>query len=80
MGIRNSKMIFWRWKPISYQNIRSFWSLALGIGNLNIYDGTVDDGIMYGVWESGPWAGFKMTGTNAMGWLAGGTAVFDLMV
>ena len=69
-----------RWKPLSYQNIRSFWNLALGIGNLNIYDGTIDDGIMYGVWESGPWLGLKMPGNSAMGWVGGGTTLYDLMV
>ena len=35
---------------------------------------------MYGVWESGPWIGFKLPQTEAMGWIGGGTAVFDFLV
>ena len=73
-------MIIFRWKPLSFQNIRSFWNLALGMGNLNIYENIYEDGILYGVWESGPWAGFKMPKVSAMGWIGGGTAVYDMMV
>ena len=73
-------MIILRWKPLSFQNIRSFWNLALGMGNLNIYENIYEDGILYGVWESGPWAGFKMPKVSAMGWIGGGTAVYDMMV
>ena len=47
---------------------------------MNLYDGSFEDSILYGVWESGPWIGFKMPATTAMGWIGGGTAVYDLMV
>ena len=69
-----------RWKPYSYQNIRSYWSLALGIGNRNLFKNVYEDGFLYGVWESGPWIGFKLPGTTAMGWIGGGTAVYDFLV
>ena len=69
-----------RWKPYSYQNIRSYWSLALGIGNRNLFKNVYEDGFLYGVWESGPWIGFKLPGTSAMGWIGGGTAVYDFLI
>ena len=47
---------------------------------MNLYEGVYDDGIMYGVWESGPWLGVKMPKNTAIGWIGGGTAVYDLMV
>ena len=47
---------------------------------MNLYDGSFEDSILYGVWERGPWVGFKMPETTAMGWIGGGTAVYDLMV
>ena len=74
------KYILLRWKPLSFQNIRSFWSLTLGLGNMNLYEGVYEDGILYGVWESGPWVGIKMPKNTAIGWVGGGTAVYDLMV
>ena len=47
---------------------------------MNLYEGVYEDGLLYGVWESGPWVGFKMPKVTAMGWIGGGTAVYDLMV
>ena len=40
----------------------------------------LDDGILFAVYETGPWVGFKLAGNPSMGWVKGGTAQYDFMV
>ena len=72
--------IHFRWKPISFNFPTGYWSLALGLGNINENDGSFEDSILLGVWESGPWIGFNRQETTVMGWIGAGTAVYELMV
>ena len=37
-------------------------------------------GIMYGVYDTGPWLGIKMRGNDFVGWIGGGQHTFNLMV
>ena len=54
--------------------------LEPGFGNMNVYEGVFEEAILYGVWEGGPWAGYKLPNTAAMSWTGGGTTEYDLMV
>ena len=80
------KYIFrvYRWKPLSFihHNIKSssFWALVLGIGNTGPNDDIMDNGIMFGVYESGPWLAFKFSNDPFPGWIGGGTELFNMMV
>ena len=47
---------------------------------MNLYEGVYEDGILFGVWDGGPWAAYKYAQKPAMSWLSGGTHHFDLMV
>ena len=40
----------------------------------------LEDGLMFTVFEEGPWAGFKFPGDPSMGWVSGGKDHFELMV
>ena len=40
----------------------------------------LDDGIMFSVYETGPWVAFKLAGNPTMGWIGGGTTQYDFMV
>ena len=51
-----------------------------GLGNMNLYEGVYEDGVLFGVWDGGPWTAFKYAQNPAMSWLSGGTHHFDLMV
>ena len=74
----------YRWKPLSFihHNIKSssFWALVLGIGNTGPNDDIMDNGIMFGVYESGPWLAFKFSNDPFPGWIGGGTELFNMMV
>ena len=70
-----------RWKP--YSNVytpKESFALTLGIGNMDSGNIVLDDGIMFSVYETGPWVGFKLTGNPTMGWIGGGTTQYDFMV
>ena len=40
------------------------------------------EGLIFGVWDTGPWFGIKMTGNDFVGWsfVGGGTKSFDFNV
>ena len=40
----------------------------------------LEDGLMFTVFEEGPWAGFKFPGDPSMGWVSGGKDHYELMV
>ena len=40
----------------------------------------MDNGIMFGVYESGPWLAFKFSNDPFPGWIGGGTELFNMMV
>lgn len=65
-----------------HHNIKSssFWALVLGIGNTGPNDDIMDNGIMFGVYESGPWLAFKFSNDPFPGWIGGGTELFNMMV
>ena len=54
--------------------------MTLGIGNMDEENVVLDDGILFAVYETGPWVGFKLAGNPSMGWVKGGTAQYDFMV
>ena len=37
-------------------------------------------GIMFGVYDTGPWVAIKMAGNDFAGWIGGGTKNFDFNV
>ena len=43
-------------------------------------DIVLEDGLMFSVYESGPWVGYKFTGNPAVGWIGAGTHEMDYMV
>ena len=71
-----------RWKPSSsVHNVRgSYWSLVLGLGSMDEQDYVLDNGLMFSIYESGPWVGYKISGNPAIGWIGAGTHEMDYMV
>lgn len=43
-------------------------------------DIVLDNGLMFSVYESGPWVGYKISGNPAIGWIGAGTHIMDYMV
>ena len=65
-----------------HHNIKSasFWALVFGIGNTGPNDDIMDNGIMFALYESGPWVAFKFSNDPFAGWVGGGTELFNMMV
>ena len=58
----------------------SYWSLVLGLGTMDEDDIVLDNGLMFSVYESGPWVGYKFTNNPAIGWIGAGTEMMEFMV
>ena len=43
-------------------------------------DYVMDNGLMFSIYESGPWVGYKISGNPAIGWIGAGTHEMDYMV
>ena len=65
---------------MSYQNPIGKWSLSLGVGNMDDDLGVLDDGIMFAIYGTGPWAGIKLSNDTNVGWLGMDNTQYDLMV
>ena len=62
-------------------NIKTnYWTLVLGLGNMDAEGEILEEGLMFTVFEEGPWAGFKFPGDPSMGWVSGGKDHYELMV
>ena len=44
----------------------------MGFGTLQPDFVELEEGILYGVWDSGPWLAFKKNGSSSFGWIGGG--------
>mgnify|MGYP006864278873 CR=1 FL=1 len=63
-----------------YNTKEEFWSFALGWGNMDENDYILDNGFMFGFFESGPWLSAKFTKNPAMAWIGGGTKSYEIGV
>ena len=73
---------FHRFKANSfvYNTKEEFWSFALGWGNMDENDYILDNGFMFGFFESGPWLAAKFSKNPAMAWIGGGTKSYEIGV
>ena len=74
-----------RWKPLSsiyydMDNDFDHWSLVLSLGNMDSNEVVMDNAIIYSVYDSGPWIGYRFDSNPSVGWISGGKEHFDLMV
>ena len=74
-----------RWKPLSsiysdMDNDFDHWSLVLSLGNMDSNEVVMDNAIIYSVYDSGPWLGYRFDSNPSVGWISGGKEHFDLMV
>ena len=58
-----------RWKPLSsiyydMDNDFDHWSLVLSLGNMDSRKHVVDNAIMYSVYDSGQWLGYRFDSTG----------------
>ena len=58
----------------------SSWSLVLGLGTMDNADLVKDTGLLFGVFNTGPWLAYKTPGNDIRGWVGAGKQMFDLMV
>ena len=63
-----------------YNTKEEFWSFTLGWGNMDENDYILDNGFMFGFFESGPWLSAKFTKNPAMAWIGGGTKSYEIGV
>ena len=56
------------------------WSLVLSLGNMDSNEVVMDNAIIYSVYDSGPWIGYRFDSNPSVGWISGGKEHFDLMV
>ena len=47
---------------------------------MNETEKIMSDGVMFSIYETGPWIGFKADGKQSMGWIGAGNKGADLMV
>ena len=74
-----------RWKPrtiIYYDmdNDYDHWSLVLSLGNMDSSEEVLDNAIIYSVYQSGQWLGYRFDSNPNIGWISGGKEHFELMV
>ena len=43
-------------------------------------DFVVDNGLLFGAYESGPWVGYVVPGKEIEGWVAAGEELYEFMV
>ena len=58
----------------------SSWSFILGLGTMDEDDFVVDNGLLFGAYESGPWVGYVVPGKEIEGWVAAGEELYEFMV
>ena len=70
-----------RFKSNAYvYNTKELWSFSLGWGNMDERNYILDNGFLFGVYETGPWLGAKFQDNPSMGWIGGGTKSYDIGV
>ena len=57
----------------------SYWMLVLGLGNMDSTGEILDSGLMFSVYESGPWVAFKYPDNPTVWWIGGGKELFEMM-
>ena len=57
-----------------------YWNLVWGFGNMDTSQAIMDSGIIYSVFESGIWIGYKLPNNPIEGWIRAEPKLFDLMV
>ena len=52
----------------------------MALGNMDEQNHILENGIMFSVYETGPWLAFKFSNTSNLAWVGGGTVNYDFMV
>ena len=45
-----------------------------------MHDQVIESGLLYGVFNTGPWLAYKTPGNDIRGWVGAGKQMFDFMV
>ena len=77
-------IFLFRWKPLTFiHNTKHIpWKLVLGLGTMDSRQQVLESGVMFTVYDSGPWLAYKFANnpSKGHGWIGGGTELFELMV
>ena len=52
----------------------------MALGNMDEQNHILENGIMFSVYETGPWLAFKFSNSSNIAWIGGGTKIYDYMV
>ena len=70
-----------RSQPLVYENYLSSWSTIAGFGTIRSDFIEMEEGVLYGVWETGPWLGVKFYSDPSYKWVAlGENFLHDLQI
>ena len=73
--------ICYRSMPMTYQSMTNFWSTVFSFGSINDDFTDLEEGYLFGVWETGPWLGYKGSEDSVYEWLAlGENFLHDLQI
>ena len=61
-----------RARPMSYLHPRNHWSIALAFGTKLESEAEITEGILFAVFDTGPWVGFKRPQSDTYAWIGGG--------
>ena len=77
-----SKISFcFRSQPLLYENYLSSWSTIAGFGTIRPDFIEMEEGVLFGVWETGPWLGVKSHSDPSYKWVAlGENFMHDLQI
>ena len=67
--------------PMRYQNHLSLWSSVIGFGTIRSDFVGMEEGVIFGIWETGPWLGIKYRTSQSYPWVAlGDNFLLDLQL
>ena len=64
--------VCFRSQPMMYQNHLSSWSSVMGFGTIRTDFIDMEEGVVFGIWETGPWIGMKYRTSDSYAWVAMG--------
>ena len=59
-----------RSQPMLYENYLNSWSSVAGFGTIRSDFVDMEEGVIFGVWETGPWLAIKYTRDGPYNWVA----------
>ena len=70
-----------RSQPMLYENPLYFWSSVVGFGTIRSDFVDMEEGVIFGIWETGPWLGVKYRTGPSYHWVGmGENFMHDLQI